>query len=58
MPLKPGDRIDRYTLVAPLGAGAQGAVWKVIAADQPGLFSRAAALIFMFAPRQRPLTVS
>ncbi len=30
MPLKPGDRIDRYTLVAPLGAGAQGAVWKVI----------------------------
>jgi serine/threonine-protein kinase len=30
MPLKPGDRIDRYTLVAPLGAGAQGTVWKVL----------------------------
>ncbi|MEP7126806.1 MAG: serine/threonine-protein kinase [Byssovorax sp.] len=30
MQLKPGDRIDRYTLVAPLGAGAQGAVWRVL----------------------------
>jgi serine/threonine-protein kinase len=30
MHLKPGDRIDRYTLVAPIGAGAQGAVWKVL----------------------------
>jgi eukaryotic-like serine/threonine-protein kinase len=30
MQLKPGDRIDRYTLVAPIGAGAQGAVWKVL----------------------------
>ena len=30
MQLKPGARIDRYTLVAPLGAGAQGAVWKVL----------------------------
>lgn len=30
MQLKPGARIDRYTLVAPLGAGAQGEVWKVL----------------------------
>ena len=30
MQLKPGARIDRFTLVAPLGAGAQGEVWKVL----------------------------
>jgi serine/threonine-protein kinase len=29
MQLRPGTRIDRYTLVAPIGAGAQGAVWRV-----------------------------
>src|SRR4051812_6720146 len=30
MQLKPGDRIDRYTLVAPLGGGGQGTVWKAL----------------------------
>lgn len=30
MDFKPGDRIDRYTLVALLGSGAQGEVWKVL----------------------------
>jgi eukaryotic-like serine/threonine-protein kinase len=30
MQLKPGDRIDRYTLVTLIGGGAQGTVWKVV----------------------------
>ena len=30
MQLKPGDRIDRYTLVTLIGGGAQGAVWKAL----------------------------
>ena len=30
MELKPGDRIDRYTLVSLIGGGAQGTVWKVL----------------------------
>lgn len=30
MELRPGVRIDRYTLVEPLGRGGQGAVWKVV----------------------------
>lgn len=30
MELRPGARLDRYTLVTPLGEGGQGAVWKVI----------------------------
>ncbi|MCA9640799.1 MAG: protein kinase, partial [Myxococcales bacterium] len=29
MALKPGDTIDRYTLVAPLGSGGQASVWRV-----------------------------
>jgi len=28
MPLHPGDRIRGYEIVAPLGAGGMGAVWK------------------------------
>ncbi len=28
MTLEPGDRVDRYVLVEPLGEGGQGAVWK------------------------------
>jgi serine/threonine-protein kinase len=28
--LRPGVRVDRYTLVEPLGEGRQGAVWKVV----------------------------
>ncbi len=30
MELKPGDRIDRYTLVTLIGGGAQGTVWKAL----------------------------
>ena len=30
MVLKAGDRIDRYTLLEPLGEGAQGTVWRVL----------------------------
>jgi serine/threonine-protein kinase len=30
MELKEGDRIDRYTLLAPIGEGGQGAVWRVL----------------------------
>jgi eukaryotic-like serine/threonine-protein kinase len=30
MQLKPGDRIDRCTLVSLIGGGAQGTVWKVL----------------------------
>jgi serine/threonine protein kinase len=28
--LRPGSRVDRYTLVEPIGEGGQGCVWKVI----------------------------
>jgi serine/threonine-protein kinase len=30
MELKAGDRVDRYTLLAPLGGGGQGTVWRVL----------------------------
>src|SRR6185312_16257171 len=30
MELKEGARIDRYTLLAPIGEGGQGAVWRVL----------------------------
>src|SRR5262245_34828016 len=30
MEIKEGDRIDRYTLLAPIGEGGQGAVWRVL----------------------------
>lgn len=30
MPFRSGDRINHYTLLAPLGEGGQGSVWKVV----------------------------
>lgn len=30
MQLSPGDRVDHYTLLSPLGEGGQGSVWKVL----------------------------
>lgn len=35
MPLAAGDRVDQYTLVSLLGAGAQGNVWKAVPAQEP-----------------------
>src|SRR5690349_18258385 len=30
MQIRPGDRVNHYTLLEPLGEGGQGAVWKVV----------------------------
>lgn len=45
MELRPGARVDRYTLVEPLGQGGQGAVWKVV--DPIDGVVRALKLIFL-----------
>lgn len=44
MQLRPGDRVDHYTLLEPLGEGGQGAVWKILDPRDGGV-ARALKLI-------------
>ncbi|WP_437661629.1 protein kinase domain-containing protein [Sorangium sp. So ce1182] len=53
MLLRPGDRIDHYTLVKPLGEGGQGSVWKVIDPREGGVVRALKLVRLEDAGRQR-----
>lgn len=50
MPLQAGDKLDRYTLIAPLGSGGQASVWRVTDPLQPNQAFAAKLVLLALTP--------